>query len=796
MGRKRRSLMVLAVTAALTSSLAAPASTAQPLPVSVFAAAGLSQPVQITVDRWGVPHLYAANTGDLFQAQGFNAARERLFQLDLWLRKGTGRLAEAFGPSFTEQDRASRLFLYRGDMAREWQSYGPEGKLAATRFAAGVNAYLDWLDRNPATLPEEFRLLGHKPARWSPEDVVRIRAHALSRNLTSEVDRSRVTCAAGIAADRVRTRLQPSHEPVVPAGFDPCSLPAGVLNVFNLATGAVAFQGGQVRALPAEPGTTPGGSNNWVVSPGRTTTGRPILANDPHREIPAPGQRYVAHLSAPGIDVIGAGEPSAPGLSIGHNQTAGFGLTIAGIDQEDLYVYQLDPANHGRYRYGDGWEDIRTVTEQIPVAGAAPKSATLSFTRHGPVIAVDPERNLAYGVRAAWLDAGMSPYLGSLKYLRAKNFTEFQTAVQGWGAPTLNHVYADTAGNIGWAVAGRAPRRVGYDGLLPVPGDGRYDWDGFVAGADLPRAYNPPEGFIATANEYNLPEAYPVDERPLGYEWNNPARHDRIVEVLTSKPKTSVADSVALQSDQVSLPARRLVKLLEPLSTTDPAAARALELLRGWDAVEHADSAQATLFETWLLRHLGPAFVYSVLPQSAAARIPVPDHTVLVGAMENPVPWFGADGARIRDQLLLRSLTSAFGDVTTRLGADPAQWKWGALHRTVFRHPAGPVLDAATRARLDVGPMPAGGSWYTVDASFFYPGEFEQRIGGPFRMVLDVGAWDESRMINAPGQSGVPSSPHYRDQAEKWRTGEHVPLLYSRSAVEANAGQRIILLPA
>ncbi|MCE7004285.1 penicillin acylase family protein [Kibdelosporangium philippinense] len=520
-----------------------------------FSIPGLRQPVQLVVDRWGVPHMYAESVADAFLAQGFNAARERLFQIDLWRRRGLGKLSEVLGPSYVEQDRAARLFLYRGDMRREWDSYGPNAELAASRFTQGINAYVDWLGRHPEAMPEEFRILGYTPDHWEATDIVRIRSHGLTRNLTSEVARSKVACVAGLPADLVRVSLKPKRETVVPVGFDPCALPSDVLRVFQLATQEVTFANGQVRALPSQPDEALEGSNNWVVAPKRTATGRPILANDPHRVYSAPSLRYISQLVAPGMNVIGANEPFLPGISIGHNGTIAFGLTVMPMDQEDLYVYQLDPNDHSRYRYGDGWERLRTSTEKVSVAGEPARQVELSYTRHGPVIAVDGTR--AYAVRTAWLQPGMSPYYGSQKYMTAKNFTQFTDAMRDWGAPTENQVYADVHGNIGWVPGGLAPIRRGYDGLMPIPGDGRYEWDGFYNGDILPRSYNPTEGFIATANEFNLPPNYPY---PLGFEWTYPARHQRIVETLAKSQRGTVADSMRLQGDQVSLVARRLVR--------------------------------------------------------------------------------------------------------------------------------------------------------------------------------------------------------------------------------------------
>ncbi|WP_406636463.1 penicillin acylase family protein [Amycolatopsis sp. WGS_07] len=751
-----------------------------------FSVPGLRQPVQLIVDTWGVPHIYAANTDDLFLAQGFNAARDRLFQIDLWRRRGLGELSAVLGPSYVDQDRATRLFLYRGNMRREWESYGPDARQAATRFTEGVNAYVDWLAKNPAAMPEEFRKLGYLPAKWSPEDVVRIRTHGLSKNLTSEVQRAKVACAGDVRLDKIRVKLEPDVDPAVPAGLDPCTVTDDVLNTFKLATQDVVFAQGGVRVAAAEDDVPAEGSNNWAVSPARTTTGRPILANDPHRALKAPSLRYVAQLSAPGIDVVGAGEPFQPGISIGHNGTVAFGLTVFGLDQEDLYVYQLDPNDPTRYRYGDGWESFRTVTEQIPVAGQAPCPAELRFTRHGPVLKVDEQRHLAFALRTGWSEPGMSPYFGNLKLMRARNLDDFTRAMRNWGAPAENQAYADTSGTIAWVPGGLAPKRSGYDGLLPVPGDGRYEWTGFYSGDELPRSVNPPEGFVASANQYNLPPDYPARDRKLGFEWANPSRYQRIADVLSATPRSSVESSAALQNDQLDLPATRLRALTAHLASADPDTRAALDLLRGWDGVDREDSAAAALYQVWFSRQLLPGFSRAVLPPAVQPLIPVPDAAVAVEALEHPETWFGPDAAAKRDALLLSTLAAGYADAKRLLGPDPAAWRWGNLHQTTFGHPLG----------ASVGPLPRGGSAYTVDAAT-YPatGAFGQTNGASFRMVLDVGGWDNSRAVNAPGQSGDPASPHYRDHAERWHSGGLFPLLYTRAAVERNVEHRYLLRP-
>ncbi|SDM98536.1 penicillin acylase family protein [Allokutzneria albata] len=770
--------------AVLVSAVAVPARAATP---QTYAVRGLDQPVRMVVDKWGVPHIYALNTDDLFLAQGFNAARDRLFQMDLWRKRGLGQLAESFGRAWVEQDRASRMLLYRGDMEREWASYGPRAKQIITKFVNGINAYVDWVDQNPQALPEEFRKLGHKPARWAPEDVVRIRSHGLVRNLYSEIMRAMTACLAGLDADRVRVKLQPDWTTKIPDGLDACAVTenAGdVINTYRLGTQAVTFKGQKLELNAAEQQE---GSNNWVIGAKKSATGRPVLANDPHRVLPAPSGRYVQHLSAPGLDVIGAGEPILPGVSTGHNGTAAFGLTIFSIDQEDLYVEQLDPANHGRYRFKDAWEPVRTVKERIAVKGEAAREVDLTFTRHGVVLHTDEARHQSYALRSVWFEPGTSPYLGSLKYMGVRNLAQFREVMRNWGGPPENQVYADTRGDIAWLPGGMAPKRPAFDGLLPVPGDGRYEWEGYYDGEQLPRSVNPAKGFLATANEENLPEDYPRD-RKLGYEWADPFRSQRIHEVLGGKEKLTIQDSEGLQNDQLSVVARRITAVLKDVTTTDPVAAKALQSLHGWNHVLEAKSGPAALYEVWRVKHLGAAVIAATVPALAQLG-QAPDPEVVLDVIEHPERWLGQDAKAKRDKLVVDTLAAAWRDVEKRLGADPAAWQWGTLHQTLFQHPLSGQLPG-----VDVGPFPRGGSADTPDAAS-YGADFRQTGGASFRMVLDVGNWDASRAINTPGQSGDPASKHYRDLAPLWHKGEYFPLLYSRAAVERNASQVILLLP-
>jgi penicillin G amidase len=755
---------------------------------------GLKQPVDILVDHWGVPHIYAGNEADLFFAQGFNVARDRLFQIDLWRRRGLGELAEVFGPAFVEQDKAARLFLYRGDMKKEWAAYSPDAESIAAQFAAGVNAYIHWLAAHPQQMPHEFKLLHYQPGLWSPEDVVRIRSHGLGGNLLKEAERAGVVCVAGWKAEEIRQRLEPPWQTGVPQGLDPC-LPKNVLKVFSLATAAVKLSPGGpagsytlAAADPEAPNAPSYGSNNWVISPQKSATGRAILASDPHRDYVQPSVRYLQDLNAPTLHIEGMGEPFAPGVSFAHNDWIAYAGTVFWIDQEDLYVYQLNPANPEEYKYQGKWEAFRSVHEEIKVKGQPAVPAELKFTRHGPVIYLDKENNRAFAVRTAWSEPGTSPYFVSVAVMRARTFAEYEKAVARWGKPALNFVYADIKGNIAWTPRGYAPIRPNWDGLLPVPGDGKYEWSGTWTGAQLPLIYNPPSGYLTTSNEMNLPPGYPYKQRKLGFEWSDPSRHQRIDEVLSHQPKVSLEDSMRLQNDELSIPARRLLALLRPLTSDDAQTQAALQLLQGWNASLDSNSAPAALEEVWFTRHLQPSFKLAMLGSQAAGLFDAPNTQVLL-------EWLEHATAQQRDKLLLTTLAAAYAEMQTLQGPDSSQWTWGKLHHNFSEHPFSRVVDEAEQKQLDVGPIETGGSAFTVNASSYRARDFLQLSGPSVRMVLDVGNWDNSRAVNYPGESGDQNSPHYRDLAPMWSAGTYFPLLYSRQAVEKETEKRIRLEP-
>ena len=765
--------------------------------------AGLTRNAEILVDRWGVPHIYATNTPDVYCAQGFNAARDRLWQIDLWRKRGRGELARDFGPAYAEQDRAARLFLFRGDMHAEWIAYASDAKRIVESFVAGVNAYVRLTRERPELLPPEFKLLGYAPELWEPADIVRIRSHGLASNLASEVARARTVTLAGLPADAFRRGLEPAWQARVPEGLDAAVVPDQVLRLYNLARDPVEFTAAKLKgeAPPVRTGAAelqaaidrPAyASNNFAVMARRSTTGHALLANDPHRAHGVPSLRYFAHLSAPGIDAIGAGEPFLPGVSLGHNRTIAFGLTIFAIDQEDLYVYETNPAAPDEYRYAGRWEPMRLRSETIEVRGESLRRVTLKFTRHGPVLFEDPAQHRAFAARLAWLEPGAVPYLSSLEYLRAGNWDEFLAALNRHGTPPLNYLYADTAGNIGWAPSGLAPIRPNWDGLMPVPGDGRYEWAGFRSMDELPRTFNPPAGWFGTANAMNLPPDPRFSALKLSFEWADPARALRLQQIFGGDRSFSVQDLIAAQTDVTNTTAQRATQLLQPLATPpDAAVAAVLNTLRTWDHRSVRESVGATVFNVWFHAHLRAAVVARVLPPAAAALVKNGSTANILGLLEHPDARLGPNPPQARDELLLVALRQTVADLTARLGPDQATWTWGRVHHARFEHPLARV--AADAPAWNVGPLSKAGDDDTVGRSTWRPGDFRLVGGASARFVTDVGDWGNTWANNTPGQSGDPGSPHYRDLFADWAGDKYFPLLFERTAIEQAAEQRIIL---
>jgi len=744
---------------------------------------GLKAPVDVLRDRWGVAHIYAQNQHDLFFAQGIVAAQDRLFQMELWKRAGQGRLAEILGPSFLQRDVNARALRYRGDMQAEYASYAPDTREILTAFTDGINAYIESLAvPDSPGLPVEFQLAGFAPDTWHPEDCLnRMAAFSMTGNAFSELEHAQAIVDFGIQKAAELFAFDPAV-PLDPApGADFSGLSPDLLKDLVGSDQRIEF-----------PTHAREGSNNWTISGALTSSGKPLLANDPHRVIALPSLRYMVHLVAPGWNVIGAGEPGLPGVALGHNERIAWGFTIFGLDQQDLYVEELNPANPLQYKTETGWRDMETRHEVFLVKGSGPTDIDLKFTRHGPVLWQDGKRALA--LRWVGSEPGTAGYLASLAVDRAENWNQFEAGAARWKVPSENLVYADTAGNIGEHSAGLAPIRK-WTGLLPVPGTGGFEWTGFVPSSELPHVSNPKEGFVATANHKMVPDHYPYN---VGFEWVPSYRVTRIRAVINeakrSGHKLDLGDLKALQGDVTSLPAQEFQKLIASTSLKeDPQ----LSKFSRWDGILTRESSEAALYEVWLqaiTSTVSDLFWSSRdggLPNLSGRHLDMEPNTIL-GILTNPTQdLFGDSPNARRDQLLMNTLKSARTTLAETFGNDPA---WGMLHGIHFQHSLEKLPEA--KALFDVGSVRARpGDEYTVNATGMSGDSWGQVSGASYREILDAGDWDRSVAVNTPGQSGQPGSPHYSDLLPLWDGGQYFPLVYSRKAVEKEVTDRLRLEP-
>ena len=811
-----RCVLRFAVSLVLVVSAAGSDAGAQDARQETLDTAGLSAPVEIVTDRWGISHIYAENEHDLFFAQGYAAARDRLFQFEIWRRRATGTVAEILGPRELQRDTGARLFRFRGDLTTEMRHYHDRGDTIIPAFVDGVNAWIERTEREPDLLPLEFELLGIAPGRWTPEVVVS-RHQGLVSNVTQELDNARAVAALGADAVEELNYYIGDPDLTIDPAIDVSLLDDRILDLYRAHRRALAFEPEDVTlayrgdretferlaaAIPSEIDLERNdhdaiGSNNWVVHGTRTLSGYPIMANDPHRAQSAPSLRYWVHLVAPGWNVIGGGEPVLPGVSIGHNEHGAWGLTVFGQDNEDLYVYETNPANPDQYRHLGRWEEMTVIRETIPVKGQGGVEVELKYTRHGPVVFQDPDNNAAYAVAAAWLDYGSAPYLASLRMDQATTWEEFVEACNYSRIPSENMVWADRAGNIGYQAVGVSPIRPNHSGLVPVPGDGRYEWDGFLPIKALPSVVNPPKGYFGTANNYTLldvPARYPHWEA-LHYTWGDQMRAARVEEVLANARHMTVVDNMQLMMDELSVAARNLVKLLRDLPGLGGRADRARRMLLAWDAVLDKDSAEAAIYVSWE-RELRAAVHRTVVPPAARDYIRSVNTKRIIDWLTAPDGRFGDDPLAGRDALLRDTLTAALDGLDDRFGsAEMTTWKYGGerFKHALIRHPMSAAVNADLRRRLDVGPFPRGGYGGTVHNT---GGGDNQTSGASFMIIADTADWDNSVGLNTPGQAGDPDSPHYRDLFEVWARDRYFPIFFSRAKIDSVTESTTVLRPA
>jgi penicillin amidase len=703
---------------------------------------GLREEVRVLRDEWGVPHIFASNTDDLFFAQGFVIAQDRLWQMEIWRRQGEGRTAEVLGAGALPHDRLVRLLKFRGryDDA-EWTSYHPEGKRIFEAYAAGVNAFIASAgDR----LPVEFRLVGLRPELWTAEHLLlRARVSEAVSDARAELRLARSVAAFGAAKASANNPTVPADSLKVPDGVDYALIGEDVLKALDgdmygnlpkpeLLPEFRALPGARASLDMGVPELSPG-SNNWAIAGSRSATGKAIMVDDPHRQVTNPAHRYVIHLVAPGWNVAGATEAPLPGVIRGHNGRVAWGRTATDTDQGDVYIETVNPDNPNEVLFDGKWEPMTRISESIAVRDEAPRPIELKFTRHGPVFHEDREHHLAYALKSHLQQPGTAEYIGGLRMDQAGGAKDCLETGYFMPTPPTNLVCADADGHIAFRIAVFAPSRKGWNGRLPVPGTGKYEWEPGRR-RDLPSEYDPARGYIATANNPTQPPGFAP---PYAYvaPGGDYRRYERIREMIESHPgRFTIDEMLVMLRDSLNLEARRDIPSYRGWSASDPVVEKARAMVASWNGVLDRESTAAAIY------------------MSATPRSGSPEE-------------------------LTTGLKNAVARLTETQGTDWAAWRWGRMNRSEFPHPVASAFDVAAVERQ------GGGG--TVNA-----------VGAVYRLVTDFADPDNSRVAIGPGMSGQPESPFYSNLLGLWGRNEFFTLLFRTDTIDVRARHRLVLSPA
>ena len=749
--------------------------------------AGLKKPVFVRWDSFAIPKVHAADETDLFFAQGFLHAQERLWQMELSRRFLGGRMAEIFGDlplpwqdlsvqfrrrTSADLDYFMRLLGIRACAETSLDLVEDELRVRLDAYSNGVNRYIE---RCGKKLPWEFRLLRHRPEPWRAEDTLTIgKGFAL---LLSTALYTRLNFFA--VAEKL-TDQQEKLGALFP-GY-PDDAPVTARATWDQAG---AFRRFFATVLPASDWHPAGnGSNSWAIAPSRSSTGGALLCNDPHLRMTLPSIWYLMHLKSeapsanhPGYEVCGASIPGCPLIQIGHNRSIAWGITAAVCDDVEIYRERLHRLEPDRYLVGHEWRKLESRREIIGVKKSQSLERIVRRTRHGPVIS--DFNDTASGdevLSVRWTAHEPSQELRSLYSVNhATNWREFHEGLRHHGAPSLNFVYADCAGNIGYALAGNIPLRADIPTLLPLPGwDENNDWRGYIPFEDLPRVYNPPDGVLATANNRITDAAYP---HYLSHFFEPPHRFRRIGELLNEREKYSVEDLAAIQLDDVSLHARELIATLaselKTIADDNPAVKAAADYLLRWNGACVETSVPAAIFHVFhhrlLVNLLAPDLgeeLFSAYVEILNQCI-VPTDRILADPNSQ---WFAN---RSRSELVALALREACAEIEEALGTDMSEWRWGKVHTLQMNHSLGrvPILRGLTA----IGPFPAPGDGTTLNLGFYrHSNPYGQTVGASLRFIVDMRKQQSSALILPSGQSGHPWSIHYRDQTELWRSGKRI----------------------
>ncbi len=763
---------------------------------------GLEAPVEVLRDAHGVPHLRAQSLDDVFFAQGYVTAQDRLWQMDLSRRLARGELAEILGSRGLQSDIENRTLGFPEAAERAARELDPAGRRVLAAYTRGVNAFIE---THRHRLPLEFLLLHYQPRPWQDSDVFSIAlnmAKVLNTSWRVDLMRERILNRLGpqLYADLFPDR-SPLDRPVAEAVAAPPRQAAP-----SAARGAGSS--GDLRepakgsAPPADPAlvalTSPEadfdpalGSNNWVVSGAHTASGKPLLSNDPHLGHSLPSVWYMIHLEAPGLDVSGVSLPGSPGVVIGHNRQIAWGMTNTGPDVQDLFVETFNPRHPNQYLHNGQWVEAEVRQETIKVRGQPDQHLTVRVTRHGPVISSLVPAEAARGRQLALEWTALLPHALTFPVVQidqAQNWQEFTAALRSFMGPEQNIVYADVEGNIGYYAPAWVPLRKHGDGSLPVPGDtDDDDWVGAIPFEDLPHAYNPPGGIIATANSRVVPDGYPYF---LTHDWAPPWRTARIFQLLEAGSRFTVPDMLRIDMDIHSLEdewlAKRLLEAAQAFPPRSPDARYALSLLRQWDGEARMDSAATLVCEA-----TRPALLERILKPKLGDDWRLYHWGLELTFVDNAIEkhwtrWLPPGDADF-NVTLIQSLEDGVQRIRRMVGRDDRRaWRWGPTIPLTFHH----ALDhyPLVGRFFDLGPFPQAGTATTVKAT-------TMTSGPSMRMVVDLGNLDDSVNHITLGESGQLGSPYYQDQFPAWYTGRGLPMLFSGAAVGAGAAHRLVLKP-
>jgi penicillin G amidase len=801
---KRLGLTLLLLLLVFGAALLWYRSASQPQIDGALRMAGLSAPVDIVRDSEGVPHIYAKTAGDAYFALGVVHAQDRLWQMEMNRRIAAGRMAEVLGPNALDADRFLRTLGVRRNAEAIYANLGQEERSALDAYARGVNA---WLAQRKGPLPPEFLLTqAPAPEPWQPADSIgwqTMMAWDLGGNWTQELLRMRLS---------QRLTLEQINQFLPPCPGDKQLVTQDYTKLYR-ELAATTQQLTAVAAIAPSSLIEGMGSNNWVVSGAMSTTGKPLLANDPHLGLAAPAVWYFAHMSAPGLNVIGATLPGIPSVVLGHNERIAWGFTNTAPDVQDLYIERINPENARQYRTPNGWADFEMRTETIKVKGQTDVQLQVRTTRHGPVItgalpiiAKAPLDANRYAVSFAWtaLRPDDRTLQAGIAMTHASNWKEFLDGARDFAAPQQNIVYADIDGNIGFIAPGRVPVRKPENdlkGLAPAPGwDARYDWDGFIPFEQLPRQYNPASQRIVTANQKIVDDQYPWF---ITSEWASSYRADRITALLGARPRHDLNSFAAIQKDTVSLAAQDLLPLVR---TAKPLSARAktvLDALSRWDGTMDAQRPEPLVFNAWMREtsreifadELGDALMkdYWELRNVFQPMIHVLKND------DGEDRWCAEAGkpAQTCADVLSRSLEAALSDLEKRYGKDMKHWRWGDAHVARSEHRPFGKVDMLARF-FDIR-VPSPGDTYTVNVGRYNLRDekepFANRHAPSMRALYDLSNLENSLFIHSTGQSGNVLSPLYRNMTERWAEVRYLPMKTQRAAVEANKLGTLTLTP-